>query len=162
LFAINNLILNELFVRDRNWLEFISVLDAVFSDLVVLSGEDDFEARKKECIERIVKARDFFSHLVELDGAKERSGLLALLELEKRSKYHGLSTGRKIVSLSFDIFIHLILMSQMMIYWYDQWNSTFKISATKPVATRTLSHISSLKARIFRGGHLSWDHLVLL
>jgi hypothetical protein len=149
---------NELFVRDRNWLEFLSVLDAVFSDFVVLSGEDDsdtIEARKKECIERIVKAREFFSHLVELDGAKERSGLLALLELEKRAKDHGLSTGRRIASLSFDIFMHLILMSQMMVYWYDQWNSTFKISATKPVATMTLSHISNLKAKIFCDGLLS-------
>ncbi|KAH9854239.1 N-acetyltransferase B complex non catalytic subunit-domain-containing protein [Lenzites betulinus] len=69
--------------KDRNWLEFLSVLDATFSDV---------ETAKAEIPERIVKARQFFGKVAELDGVKDRSGPLALLELEKRARQHELAT----------------------------------------------------------------------
>jgi N-terminal acetyltransferase B complex non-catalytic subunit len=83
-----------LFSSDRNWLEFLSVLDATFSDFTQPPGEavaDPIES-KKECVERISKTRAFFFGLAQ-NSDKDRSGLLALLELEKRARIHGLSTG---------------------------------------------------------------------
>lgn len=77
--------------RDRNWLEFIAVLDATFVDLTV--DVADKEAAKTACAERITQARELFSAVVEEDGVKERAGHLGLLELEKRSIQHGLATG---------------------------------------------------------------------
>jgi N-terminal acetyltransferase B complex non-catalytic subunit len=82
--------------RDRNWLEFLSVIDGIFSDVAIPQSEgipDLSESRMKECIEQIAETSAFFSQLIELDSSKERSGLLALLELEKRARLYGLSTG---------------------------------------------------------------------
>ncbi len=84
--------------RDRNWLEFLAVLDATFADLT--SEASDVEAAKVAVSERIVKAREFFGKVVEADGVKDRSGHLALLELEKRSRQHGLATGMETQYLS--------------------------------------------------------------
>lgn len=79
--------------RDRNWLEFLAVLDATFADLT--SEASDVEAAKAATSERIVKTREFFGKVVETDGVRDRSGHLALLELEKRSRQHGLATGKE-------------------------------------------------------------------
>ncbi|OSC97114.1 actin cytoskeleton organization protein [Trametes coccinea BRFM310] len=76
--------------KDRNWLEFLAVLDGTFADLT--SQPSDVEAAKAAVSERIVKAREFFGKIVEIDGMKDRSGHLALLELEKRARHHGLAT----------------------------------------------------------------------
>ncbi|KAH9901395.1 actin cytoskeleton organization protein [Cubamyces lactineus] len=76
--------------KDRNWLEFLAVLDATFADLT--SDAVDVDTAKAAAAERIVKAREFFGKVVEEDGVKDRSGHLALLELEKRARHHGLST----------------------------------------------------------------------
>jgi hypothetical protein len=45
----------------------------------------------------IDKARSLFTSLVELDGNKDRSAQLALLELEKRARTRGMSNGRCII-----------------------------------------------------------------
>ncbi|KXN86896.1 N-alpha-acetyltransferase 25, NatB auxiliary subunit [Leucoagaricus sp. SymC.cos] len=73
---------------DRNWLEFLSVLEATFLDVTGenCSGEAVETTRKS-----IQETRDLFSQAVEKDGLKDRSGLLGLLELEKRSRKHGVS-----------------------------------------------------------------------
>ncbi|TBU65814.1 N-acetyltransferase B complex non catalytic subunit-domain-containing protein [Dichomitus squalens] len=68
--------------KDRNWLEFLAVLDATFVD-----PED-----KSATAESIKKTRELLGKVVEEDGVKDRSGHLALLELEKRSRQHGLAT----------------------------------------------------------------------
>jgi N-terminal acetyltransferase B complex non-catalytic subunit len=82
--------------RDRNWLEFLSVLDATFFGIAELQDEgacDVNETRSKKYIERITETREFLSQLAEDNDNKDRSALLALLELEKRSRSYGLSTG---------------------------------------------------------------------
>ncbi|KAH9946109.1 N-acetyltransferase B complex non catalytic subunit-domain-containing protein [Epithele typhae] len=77
-------------VKDRNWLEFLSVLDATFCDVPV-SGSEDAAAARASCEEQIARARELFSKVVEEDGVKDRAGHLALLELEQRARQHGLS-----------------------------------------------------------------------
>lgn len=65
---------------DRNWLEFLAILDATFSA----------EGNTPELVE---SARKFFTEIAESDGWKDRSGPLALLELEKRAKERSISKG---------------------------------------------------------------------
>ena len=43
---------------------------------------------------KITHSKALFSKIAEGDGLKDRSGFLALLELDKRSLAHGLSKGR--------------------------------------------------------------------
>jgi N-terminal acetyltransferase B complex non-catalytic subunit len=89
--------LNWFWDSDRNWLEFLSVLDATFSCIAISQDGVSPEANefvRMECSENIVRTRDLFTRLAEEDGKKDRSALLALLELEKRARIHGLSTGR--------------------------------------------------------------------
>lgn len=45
------------------------------------------------CSESISKTRELLERLAEQDGSKDRSALLALLELEKRARLYNLSTG---------------------------------------------------------------------
>lgn len=66
--------------RDRNWLEFLAILGATFS------AEGDTG-------ELVEATRKFFAEIAERDGRKDRSGPLALLELEKRAKEHSISKG---------------------------------------------------------------------
>ncbi|KAJ2932908.1 hypothetical protein H1R20_g4212, partial [Candolleomyces eurysporus] len=68
--------------RDRNWLEFLAVLDATFAQ----SSEGPDPASK------VQQSRELFEHVAKEDGSKDRSGPLALLELEKRAKESGVSS----------------------------------------------------------------------
>lgn len=77
--------------RDRNWLEFLAVLDAAFWD--VTSVEEPSVEAKASSKEQIEKARDVFTRVAEEDGPKDRSGPLALLDLEQRAVKLGLSSG---------------------------------------------------------------------
>ncbi|KAH9484364.1 N-alpha-acetyltransferase 25, NatB auxiliary subunit [Psilocybe cubensis] len=71
--------------KDRNWLEFLAVLDGTLPDTTpLIIGEAD--AREK-----VNHAQEIFSKIAEEDSTKDRSGLLALLDLEKRARLHGLS-----------------------------------------------------------------------
>ncbi|KAK0210940.1 actin cytoskeleton organization protein [Desarmillaria ectypa] len=69
--------------KDRNWLEFLAIIDATFSTV-----DSDKDATVVECS----RVKDIFTDIMEQDGKRDRSGLLALLELEKRCKQFGLST----------------------------------------------------------------------
>jgi len=51
------------------------------------------ENLRGECSKRIADIQDLFTKLVEKDGQKDRSALLALLELENRARSHRLSNG---------------------------------------------------------------------
>jgi len=75
--------------RDRNWLEFLSVLDATLSRQVSSHSEQN----RQDIEAKITHSKALFSRIVEEDGLQDRSGFLALLELEKRSAAHGLSQG---------------------------------------------------------------------
>ncbi|TFK54787.1 hypothetical protein OE88DRAFT_1653277 [Heliocybe sulcata] len=90
--------------KDRNWLEFLSVLDGTFAG-VASSAETSEEARA-DCKEQIYKTSELFTRVSEEDGLKDRSGLLGLLELAKRSKQYGFSPD----------FTELVLLLQK--YWH--------------------------------------------
>lgn len=77
--------------RDRNWLEFLSVLDSAFDSVSSHSDGAIAEEKKTECLENVSKARAFLAEIVEKDGTKNRAAPLALLELEHRAYKFGLS-----------------------------------------------------------------------
>jgi N-terminal acetyltransferase B complex non-catalytic subunit len=71
--------------RDRNWLEFLAVLDATLPSASSSSVQPN-----------IHHAKQLFTKVVEEDGLKDRSGRLALLELERRTRLHGINQGAKL------------------------------------------------------------------
>lgn len=91
---------SHLALSDRNWLEFLSVLDATFCDIVSSKGSEPSEIARTSCLENISKTQELFVQLSERDGCDDRSALLALLELERRARLHSLSTGSFIVIIS--------------------------------------------------------------
>ncbi|KJA27088.1 hypothetical protein HYPSUDRAFT_35639 [Hypholoma sublateritium FD-334 SS-4] len=70
--------------KDRNWLEFLAVLDAA---LPPIPSPDSVDPESKE---KTSRAQEFFSKVEKEDGLKDRSATLAILELEKRASTHGL------------------------------------------------------------------------
>ncbi|EIW85127.1 actin cytoskeleton organization protein [Coniophora puteana RWD-64-598 SS2] len=66
--------------NDRNWLEFLSIIDAAFPPK---------ESGQEPVTDAIPETRDFFNKIAETDGVKDRSGLLALIELEHRARVAG-------------------------------------------------------------------------
>ncbi|KAG6898362.1 hypothetical protein C0992_009037 [Termitomyces sp. T32_za158] len=88
--------------HDRNWLEFLSVLDATFS---YLSSSDGSSDSRVESSEHVKETKEFLNRIAEEDGAKDRSAALALLELEKRAHDHGISNdSNRLVILMQDYF----------------------------------------------------------
>ncbi|KIK57739.1 hypothetical protein GYMLUDRAFT_45908 [Collybiopsis luxurians FD-317 M1] len=78
--------------NDRNWLEFLSVVDGTFS-LLTRNGTGELSDEVKEqCISKVSDTLALFTKISTQDGRKDRSGLLGLLELESRSRKHGVST----------------------------------------------------------------------
>ncbi|KAH9951453.1 actin cytoskeleton organization protein [Amylocystis lapponica] len=77
--------------KDRNWSEFLSLLDGTFWDLTHETNLDP-EVAKASCAEQIAETRKFLVQIAEEDGERDRSAHLALLELEKRARQHGLSS----------------------------------------------------------------------
>lgn len=69
----------------------MSVLDATFWD--VSSASEPTDEAKETCRHQITKTVEFFAKIADKDGARDRSGPLALLELERRAVTYGLSTG---------------------------------------------------------------------
>ncbi|KAH8116753.1 actin cytoskeleton organization protein [Phellopilus nigrolimitatus] len=61
--------------NDRNWLEFLAVLDATFA----APADAD----------KVRDVRGLFRQLADADGRRDRGALLALLELEKRARENG-------------------------------------------------------------------------
>jgi N-terminal acetyltransferase B complex non-catalytic subunit len=78
------------YFSDRNWLEFVSVIDATFASV---QGPDVSEEGKSECSENIAKTRDFLIEIAKVDGSNNRSASLALLELEKNAFSYGITSG---------------------------------------------------------------------
>jgi N-terminal acetyltransferase B complex non-catalytic subunit len=68
-------------------------------DATFLGGSSDedaeSEADRQELLDRVSRTRDLFTRLAALDGKKDRTAFLAVLELEKRARVHGLSHGQR-------------------------------------------------------------------
>lgn len=64
------------------------------------STSDPSDEAKESCKRHIARTLDLFQQVAELDGLKDRSAMLALLELEKRARQYGLSSGEIHLSLS--------------------------------------------------------------
>ncbi|KAJ3875923.1 actin cytoskeleton organization protein [Lentinula edodes] len=80
---------------DRNWLEFLSVIDGTFASLPESKGDahaGPSEDAKEQCSSKISNTLALFTNISVQDGRKDRSGLLGLLELEHRARRHGVST----------------------------------------------------------------------
>ncbi|KAL4251731.1 MDM20/NAA25 family protein [Abortiporus biennis] len=76
--------------KDRNWLEFISLLDAALWDVTsVPEPSDEAKAAAKE---RIKHTQEVLAKVAEEDGLKDRSAALASLDLEKRARAQDVST----------------------------------------------------------------------
>ncbi|KZP19497.1 hypothetical protein FIBSPDRAFT_920120 [Athelia psychrophila] len=93
---------------DRNWLEFLSILDGTFSDVTVPEGTEVDEAAKSQCSEAIATTREFMEKIAEKDKTGDRSGVLALLELEKRARANGLSSDESAMVGLMERYFHLV------------------------------------------------------
>ncbi|KAI0054150.1 hypothetical protein FA95DRAFT_1579189 [Auriscalpium vulgare] len=78
--------------RDRNWLEFLSFLDATVPPSPQSASNGTGLSTYEETPQRIIHAREVLTNVAEKDGTRDRSGLLALLELEQRVRAHSLSS----------------------------------------------------------------------
>ncbi len=107
------------------------MLDATFADLTVEGA--DVESAKGSSAERITQTRELFGKVVEQDGVKDRSGHLALLELEKRCRHHGLATGECCEICSCPIVDPFQIPRRSLHYW----RATSSTSAAKRAASRT-------------------------
>lgn len=94
-------------VRDRNWLEFLSVLDSTFAPLSLSPNETQNEEKLDLCTKNVSKTRNFLMEIAEQDGTRDRSAILALLELEKRAIACGVCTGAVFSYLEHEWNIHL-------------------------------------------------------
>lgn len=107
--------------RDRNWLEFLAILDATFS------AEGD-------TANYVEATRNFFTEIAERDGQKDRSGPLALLELEKRARERSVSKG--ISKTRFDPLSVLIISLKTLRPWGNASSRTSISLVTKLAALR--------------------------
>jgi hypothetical protein len=73
--------------RDRNWLEFVSILDATFLPAT------RHESMHPDLEERVAKTRDLFTKVAEQDGNRDRAAWLGLMELERVCGVHEVPTG---------------------------------------------------------------------
>ena len=121
--------------RDRNWLEFLSVLDATLPRQVSSSHS---EQCRQDVETKITNAKALFSKIAEEDGLKDRSGFLALLELERRSVAHGLSKGEYDPTSSGVLFVDRI--RQIQVGWSHWYSNTLNDSETKHAVLKTSSH----------------------
>ncbi|KAF8077880.1 actin cytoskeleton organization protein [Lyophyllum atratum] len=95
-------------MKDRNWLEFLSVLDATFSCVVPQQNDgpsSTSETSISECKEQLTRTQELFTQIAQEDGPRDRSAALALLELEKRARTHGISNdSERLVTLMQEYF----------------------------------------------------------
>jgi N-terminal acetyltransferase B complex non-catalytic subunit len=87
-------------------LEFLAVLDAALPPRSSSYVDSDVQPK-------IHRAKELFTKVVEEDGLKDRSGLLALLELERRTRLHNINQGAK----SLDQLAH-----------FSNWNTQTRVS----------------------------------
>ena len=64
------------------------MVDATIPDVAPQTDEERMSIQ-----ENIAKTAALFANIAEEDMRKDRSGLLGLLELEKRARAHGLASG---------------------------------------------------------------------
>jgi hypothetical protein len=121
--------------RDRNWLEFLSVLDATLPRQVSSSHS---EQSRRDVEANITHSKALFSKVAEEDGLKDRSGFLALLELEKRSVAHGHSKGGYDPTFSGVLFVDRV--RQIQVGWPRWYSNTLNASETKHAVLKILSH----------------------
>ena len=143
---------------DRNWLEFLSILDATFSDVSKTEVPD--EAAKTSCAELINKTQEFLALVAERDGVRDRSGPLALLELELRARKFGLSTGalfRRARALP--VATALSLPFQTLVRCTHLWSHITSNLVTRHVVTRTCSRTSCLRVKTWQSGPPSSRHI---
>ncbi|KAH9981196.1 actin cytoskeleton organization protein [Lactifluus volemus] len=69
--------------RDRNWLEFVSILDATFLP------STQHEPSPPDLAQHVEKTRVLFAKITEEDGSHDRAGWLGLMELERLCIVHG-------------------------------------------------------------------------
>ncbi|KAI0302144.1 N-acetyltransferase B complex non catalytic subunit-domain-containing protein [Russula brevipes] len=69
---------------DRNWLEFVSILDATF-----LPSTHHHQSTQPDLAQRVEKTRDLFTKVAEEDGSRDRAAWLGLMELERLCVIHG-------------------------------------------------------------------------
>ena len=81
--------------RDRNWLEFISILDATFQASAFSNGTHHESSLPSPSlfVQHKEKTRELFAKVAEGDGGHDRAGWLGLMELERRSTIHGVPSG---------------------------------------------------------------------
>ena len=87
---------------------------------------------------KIAHSKELFSKIVEEDGLKDRSGFLALLELNKRSVAHGLSKGDYHLTFSGGPIVEEV--RQIQVRWQRWCSSTSNGSETKRAVLKTSSH----------------------
>lgn len=77
--------------RDRNWLEFISILDATFLPSTLSNGthHESSSSLPSDFAQHKEKMRELFAKVAEDDGSHDRAGWLGLMELERLSAIHG-------------------------------------------------------------------------
>ncbi|KAH9063337.1 N-acetyltransferase B complex non catalytic subunit-domain-containing protein [Lactarius vividus] len=96
--------------RDRNWLEFLSVLDATFLPSTLSNGthHESSSSLPSDFAQHKEKTRELFAKVVEEDGSHDRAGWLGLMELEKLSTTHGVPSDAShlldLLKRYFDIF----------------------------------------------------------
>ena len=86
--------------RDRNWLEFVSILDATFLPSALPNGthHESSSPSPSLFVQHKEKTRDLFSKVAEEDGRHDRAGWLGLMELERLSDIHGAPSGMNTAS----------------------------------------------------------------
>lgn len=122
-------------IRDRNWLEFLSVLDTTLPCQVSSSHS---EQSRQDLEAKITHSKALFSKIADEDGLKDRSGFLALLELERRSVVHGLSKGG--YDPTFADFLVVDWVAQIQVGWPYWCINTLNDSETKLAVLKTSSH----------------------
>lgn len=91
------------------------MLDATFAPLTSVKGDEQpDESAKTKCSSHATKTEELFTKMALEEGHKDRSALLALLELEKRARIHGVSNGRDNVLFLFIMNSHFF---QIPIDW---------------------------------------------
>lgn len=155
--------LTDILCRDRNWPEFLSVLDATFCSVGLCTGLNPSESAKTECLESISTTRELFTRLSKQDGRNDRSAPLALMELEKRARSHGLSTGWRNEQLScWTGTESLKNIFQTRMQWFSWWRDTLTYLGTKHAVLKIWNHTFHLIRPISCDGLLSWNQYLFV
>ncbi|KAF7304820.1 Actin cytoskeleton organization protein [Mycena kentingensis (nom. inval.)] len=155
--------------NDRNWLEFLSVLDAALLPVISRAAALD-DTEKTEYSARVAKAQEFFTKIAEKDGRKDRSAVLALIELEQRARMHGVSTNPQRISdvlkryvNSFgdkaccfeDLKPYVLLEGADLVQWTAFLQSLIELPVDEPSGLRKLINAHKLLRYVLTSDELS-------